>query len=78
MRAIGRHEFMYSLSFSCQDDSRNQNYVMFLALLLNFILFHVYYVMNFTKLQLLLVNFIPPNLELAAKVFVVLELVKFF
>lgn len=58
---------MYSLSCSCQDDSHNQKYVMFLAQFLNLVLFHVHYI-KFTKLQLLLVHFLLPYLELAAKV----------
>ena len=58
---------MYSLSCSCQDDSHNQKYVMFLAQFLNLVLFHVHYI-KFTKLQLLLVHCLLPYLELAAKV----------
>ena len=67
MRAVARHKSMYSLSCSCQDDSHNQKYVMFLAQILNLVLFHVHYI-KFTKLQLLLVHFLLPYLELAAKV----------
>lgn len=67
MRAVARHKSMYSLSCSCQDDSHNQKYVMFLAQFLNLVLFHVHYI-KFTKLQLLLVHFLLPHLELAAKV----------
>lgn len=67
MRAVARHKSMYSLSCSCQDDSHNQKYVMFLAQFLNLVLFHVHYI-KFTKLQLLLVHCLLPYLELAAKV----------
>ena len=68
MRAVAIHKSMYSLSCSCQDDSlHNQKYVMFLAQILNLVLFHVHYI-KFTKLQLLLVHCLLPYLELAAKV----------